>query len=155
MEDNAPNKESLNEAMESDGIFTDKSEQIDALRRSAEALGINPDLVAPKDDGPQLRYFAHKGCGHCFGRGVINVVMSPSKKKVYWKNERKPKKVSFRQSKADRSRRIGKTTPELKKITGLAPGNDIEWDTRRPEPAGYKSENMAQSFCRCIRAVEV
>lgn len=133
-------------------IFTNQEEQIEALRKNAEALGINPDLVAPEDES-QVRYFARKNCKHCFGRGVINVVISPSKRKVFWKNERKQTRVSFRQTKAARSRRIGPTKPFTKKILNVSEGHEADWDTRRQEPWGYKKNNMSQAFCRCIRAV--
>jgi hypothetical protein len=150
------NGESLEDVI-GGGIFTDKGEQTEALRKSAEALGLNPDLVAPEEDGPQFRYYARKGCKHCFGQGILNVCLSPSKRKVFWKNERKSTRVSFRQTKTARSRRIGPTRPVIKKITGFSDGNELgeSWDTRRPEPRDYKKENTSQSFCRCIRAVEV
>ena len=136
-------------------IFTNDSEQAETLRKSAQALGINPDLVAPEKDGPQVRYFAKSGCKHCFGRGVLNVCISPSKRKVFWRNERPKTRVSFRQTKAARSRRIGPTRVATKKITGVSIGNELTWDTRRREPRDYKEENTSQAFCRCIRAVEV
>jgi hypothetical protein len=163
-----------NELPVGDGIFTDGDKQTETLRESAKALGINPDLVAPEDGGPQLRYFARKGCKHCFGRGTINVCISPSKRKVFWKNERKPNRVSFRQTASARSRRIGPTRPVTKKILMVSEGypptreeneenplssgpseSQAGWDTRRPEPRDYKENNLSQAFCRCIRAVEV
>lgn len=162
MEENEPVHENLEEALaayasEGGGVFTNEAEQTKALRDNAEALGINPDLVAPEGE-PQIKYYARKGCKHCFGRGVINVVISPSKRKVFWRNEREPTRISFRQTKAARSRHVGPTRPTTKKILLVSEGypneeGEVQWDTRRPEPRGYKENNMSQSFCRCIRAV--
>ncbi len=135
-----------------EGIFTNLDEQTQSLRENAEALGINPDLIAP-DGEPQARFYAKKGCKHCFGKGVLNIVLSPSKRRVFWRNERQPTKVSFRQTKAARSRRIGPTKPATKKIYNVSEANESEWDTRRPEPLTFKRDNMAQAFCRCIRVM--
>lgn len=154
MQENEPTHESIEEQI-AGGIFTNETEQTEALRKNAEALGINPDLVAPEEGGPQIRYFPNKGCKTCYGRGIINVVISPSKKKVFWKNERKPTRVSFRQAKAARSRRIGPTKQGIKKILNVSEAYESSWDTRRKEPAGYKQDNMSQAFCRCIRAVGI
>lgn len=156
-----------------DGVFTDKDEAVQALRRSAEELGLNPDLVAPDgaegEDGPRYRYYARGGCKHCFGRGVINVVLSPSKEKIFWKNEGLPGRVPHRkirsvkklkrrkQKKYDTPVRSenGPTPPKRKVIFSFAPPSEVERNTRKPEPFDFKSENMAQSFCRCVRAIEI
>lgn len=157
MEDHDSVGGSLESFMKEEGIFTEGNEQTETLRKSAEALGINPDLVAPKDEDTQTRYFARHNCKHCFGKGILTVCLSPQKRKVFWSNARKPTRVSFRQTKRARSRRIGPTRPALKQINGVSVENELgeSWDTRRKEPANYKSENTAKSFCRCIRAVEV
>jgi hypothetical protein len=156
-----------------EGVFTD-NESVETLRKSAQALGINPDLVAPQapdGEGPQYRYFARKNCGSCYGRGTIDVVISPSKQKVFWRNEGLPgrvtkRKITSKKKLKRRARRrhkdaairaVGPTPKKRKLITGVSPGNELEnqWDTRRSEPLGYKADNLSKSFCRCIRAVEV
>ncbi len=147
-----------------DGIFTD-GEAAETLRKGAEALGINPDLVAPKpgEDGPQYRYYAKSGCKSCFGRGSIKVVLSPSKQRFFWRNEgpkgRIPKrKITSTKKLAKKVRQKPMASqPKQKKITGFCPGNDLgeQWKTQQKEPLDFKANNVSQSFCKCVRAVEI
>jgi len=148
---------------DNDGIFTD-DEAIETLRKGAEALGINPDLVAPgREDGPKHRYFAKSGCKHCYGRGTINVCLSPSKQKIFWINKgadgRIPKKepVSTKKLAKRKRQKPMASQPKKKLVTGFCPGNELgeQWETRKKEPLSYKRENLSKSFCRCIRAVEI
>lgn len=158
-----------------DGIFTDNSEAIETLRRSAEELGINPDLVAPQtpedDDKPRYKYYARDSCGRCYGRGILDVVLSPSKPKVHWRTEGVPGRISKRKvcSKRKLKRRAAKkykypvkrtsqpSREKVKIMSGMSPGNDLseQWDTRKKEPLNFKSENATQSFCGCVRVVEI
>lgn len=147
---------------DADGIFTD-GEAIETLRKGAEALGINPDLVSPEKDGPQYRYFAKSGCKHCHGRGTINVCLSPSKQKIFWVNKgsdgriSKRKITSAKKLKKKKRQKPQASQPKKQLITGFCPGNELseQWDTRRQEPSDYKKDNFSKSFCRCIRAVEI
>ena len=158
-----------------EGVFTD-NQAIETLRKSAEALGINPDLVAPEDGGG-TKYFARKNCKHCFGLGTMDICLSPSKMKFHWKNQSPPGRFTKRkglQRKPSQQRQ--------KVVFGLSPGNelDVQWNpegarhnpahdakikkllgkvpsrdnraTEAPEPFGYKKANMTKSFCRCVRA---
>ena len=151
-----------------EGVFTD-NEAVKTLRESAKALGINPDLVAPDEEGPQYRYFASKNCQHCYGRGILSVCISPSNQKVFWRNEGLPGRVPKRKvtSTKKRNRRArkrhkelairvpGPTRPRRKQITGVSVGNELPWNTRKSEPEHFKKDNSSKAFCRCIRAVEV
>lgn len=157
------------------GIFTDEDEVIDNMRENAEALGINPDLVASKDE--KTRYIAKGNCKYCFGKGTITVCLSPSKPKVFWKNLSK-------RSERKQQRPSG---PRRKLITGMSPGNELDeqWSKRekfisaeraekrkrtlmrllgkvpdhsrsatsRPEPPDYKKRNTSLAFCKCVRAI--
>lgn len=163
------------------GIFTD-DESVKTLRESAKALGINPDLVAPEDGEVKVQHFARKNCKHCYGRGVIDICLSPSKFKWFWRNEGVKGRVSKR-----RRQRRGPSVQRRKVVTGVSPGNELheQWNpdghaglldperdakmkrllgktpvrggiaTSRPEPYGYKEDNMSQVFCRCIRTAEI
>ena len=146
----------------SGGIFTD-NQATEALRKSAEALGINPDLVAPDGDEPTIRYFAKSGCKHCYGRGVISVCLSPSKQKIFQVNQGVPGRVSKRKItstnklRKKKRQKAGPTPKQVKRFLGISPGNELglQWDTRGQEPLDYKKNNTAKSFCRCIRSVEI
>lgn len=161
------------------GIFEDdhSKEVIDNMRENAEALGINPDLVASED--VQTKLVAKRGCKQCFGRGTLTVCLSPSKPKVFHKNSSK---------RGERSRAGKPSAPRSKSILGIAPGNELhkEWyspaksedldgkkekrakamnkvlgrtrdlsmsATGRHEPAQYKMRNTSQSLCRCVRKI--
>jgi len=148
-----------------DGVFTD-DKSIDTLRESAKALGINPDLVAPEgnEDGEkQYRYFSKKNCKHCFGRGAIDVCISPSKEKVFQRNEGVPGRISKRKISSTKKlrkrkrQRPGPTMPQGKTILSVSIGNELgeQWNTRHSEPVRYKKDNMSKSFCSCVRAIEI
>jgi hypothetical protein len=133
------------------GIFTEGAAATQNLRENAEALGINPDLVAPDEDAETTKYFASRSCKRCWGRGVISICFSPSKKKVFFSKERPTKLRNGR-----RVRQKGPTPKRLIKLKGYAPGNDLgeQWSTSQPEPEGYKKNNTSLSFCSCVKAVE-
>jgi hypothetical protein len=166
-EQNVNNEEEDFDYDYSEGVFTD-NEGTEALRASAQALGIDPDRVAPKpkddEEGPQYRYFASKNCKHCYGRGVLTVCISPSRQKVFWKNEGLPGRLSHRNKnlstkklgKPKRRQFPGPSRPKRKQITNVSVGNDLgqQWNTQQSEPLKYKEDNTTKAFCRCIRAVE-
>lgn len=138
-----------------EGVFTDHK-AAETLRKSAEALGINPNLVAPKEGAEtQYKYYAHGGCKRCWGRGVINICISPSKQKVFWHNEGVPGRISKRKSSS--RHRAKKSQPRRKVISGisLANGLDEQWNTRQPEPYDYRANNTTRSLCSCVRMVEI
>ena len=141
------------------GIFADQAGAVEALRESAKAVGMNPDFVA-KEDGSQTRYYARKNCKNCFGRGFVNMVVSPSKQKVYWRNENISPVKKKRKNKKKKSRgknRAGAMKKSQKIITGIAPGNELDeaWNTRKSEPLEYRRENMVKSPCRCVKEREL
>lgn len=143
-----------------DGIFQNQDEVIDGLRKTAEALGVNPDLVAPQEGAK--RYYARKNCKECYGRGTLEMVPSPQKEKLFWTV--KSKRGQGRRS----SKGKGPTRPKNKVITGLCmPTPELAnlWDSRElsaraekyrgtstPEPAEYKGEVAQKVFCRCVKS---
>ena len=153
-----------------EGVFTDDKD-IETLRKSAQALGFNPDLVAPKPadgkEGPQYRYFASKNCKHCYGRGTLTVCISPSKQKIFWQNEGLPGRLTLRNKnlstkKLNKRRKVkrqfpGPSRPRRRQVNGVSIANELhkQWNTRQEEPLSYKEDNTSQAFCKCIRAVEV
>ena len=114
-----------------DGIFTNPEEVLDGLRKSAEAVGLDPDKVAPEempDEGPQ--FYAKKSCKMCWGRGIVYYVPSPVKAKKIVIDGKK------------------KTLPANKLI-------DV-WNPSRPEPYGLKMHvsdgGLGQySYCSCVK----
>lgn len=149
------------------GIFTEDAEAIEGMRQAAEALGINPDLVAPTDD--QVHYVAKKNCKHCYGRGAVPVVMSPQKEKTFSRNQALPGRITNRKRSSrgkpeftklkavfPARRTRGPTEPRRKIVMGISPANEntnSQWDTRKPEPQDYKRLNATLAFCRCVKAI--
>ena len=131
------------------GIFTDPTVS-ENLRKNAEAVGINPDLVAPEEDADAVKYFAKRGCKKCHGRGTLSVCFSPCKKKAFFTRERP---TVLRRGR--RVRLKGPTPKRLIKLTNFSPGNDLDeqWHTSQPEPEDYKKNNTALVFCRCVKSV--
>ncbi len=153
------------------GIWSD-DEAVETLRKSAQALGINPDLVAPEaneDGDPQYKYYSNKACKRCYGRGVLHVCISPSKQKLFWQNEGLPGRIPKRKATSVKKQKrrarkrhkdpairvSGPTQPRRKAINSVSIGNESDWNTRQPEPEDFKVDNLSRSFCHCIRAVEV
>lgn len=130
-------------------VFTDEDEVVDSLRENAERLGLDPDRVAPKEG--QIGYFARRSCNDCYGRGVLNIVLSPQKQKTFRVNQRPRMKFTKRKPGARR----GPTPPRTKRILGVSQAYESEWNTREPEPLSYKRDNMTQAFCGCVRAQEI
>jgi len=132
------------------GIFTDEA-ATENLRKNAEAHGVDPDLVAPQEDEGAVKYFAKRSCKNCWGRGVVSICFSPSKKKAFFTRERP---TVLRRGR--RVRQKGPTPKRLIRFQGFSPGNDLDkqWRTSRPEPDNYKENNTSLSFCSCVKAVE-
>lgn len=131
-------------------IFTDEAEVNKGMRMSAEALGIDPDLVAP--DEQKTRYYAKYNCRQCRGRGTIFMVPSPQKQKVFsttWSPVGKISKV--------KKEKRGPSQSKNKIINGFSPAADELnkiWNTRRPEPVNYKREHGKNYLCRCVQTVK-
>ncbi|TFH24834.1 hypothetical protein E4G67_01590 [Candidatus Bathyarchaeota archaeon] len=148
-----------------DGIFTDDADAIEGMRQAAEALGINPDLVAPTDE--RVNYVAKQNCKHCYGRGAILFCLSPQKEKTFSRNEGLPGRVTNRNRSSRYKRkqyknpvqlRNGPTQPRRKVVTGVSQANEntnSQWNTKRPEPDDFRKMNTTLSFCRCIRTIPV
>ncbi len=144
-----------------DGIFTNKDEVLDGIRKSAEAVGLDPKRVVPDEEKDKIRYYARKSCKKCYGRGFLVFVPSPQKEKIFW--ESKAPMGYFRQRR--------RTPKKRKLITGFCPPNEelsLLWDDRklsakaekhrgtsRPEPDGYKREAVQNVRCSCLTTESV
>lgn len=129
---------------EDHGIFTNEQEALDGLRQSAEAVGIDPDMVAPEnvEESRQPQFYAKENCRTCWGRGIMYYVPSPVKAKTI-------------------------TVGGQKRIL---PANELSevWSTCKPEPPGLKlplGEVVEQNgqeymgigryvYCSCVRVLD-
>jgi len=130
---------------EEHGIFTDKEVALEGLRKSAEAVGLDPELVAPEaeiEEPPQ--FYAKESCKRCWGRGVLYYVPSPVKAKNIIGIDGKKKNL---------------------------PANELSevWNTCKPEPPGLKNPmgTMVEGpngeqymgigqfvYCHCVRVLD-
>jgi len=119
-------------------IFTNENEVIEGQKQAAAALGLNPEQI--EKNLTQREFFAKANCLRCFGKGILTVVLSPCKAKITWAH------------KGLRSKMSGPTKPRRKITTGVYPKGDMDsWNTRRPEPEGFKHEARRNFFCKCVK----
>jgi hypothetical protein len=165
---------------EEDGIFVNESEVIEGQRKAAEAVGVNPDLVAPEDGSEPRKLMARRSCGQCWGRGTITFIPSPQRLKLFWVTKgpigkfTKRTKTHFPNGKKRPKPLIptrGPSKRENKVITGYSMERKdllLAWDDRelaeksekrrgtsRPEPEGYKDSVAETRLCSCVREDKV
>jgi hypothetical protein len=166
---------------EEGGIFVNEAEVIDGQRKAAEAVGINPDLVAPEDGSEPSKLVAKKSCNRCWGKGVITMIPSPQKVKLFWVTKSPTGKVTKRVKRrtANGKKKLSKpfvskrgaTKERNRIIIGYGPDRkDLRdlWDDRelsegsekfrgtsRPEPLDYKEKAVQNFLCGCVKQDEV
>lgn len=134
-----------------EGIFTNQDEVVEGLRKSAEAVGIDPDNIIKGDSDEKRTFFAKTSCKRCYGRGFITMVPSPQKEKVF---RRSWNKTGRWNKKKGRGR--GPTKPKNILILSYSPEtpelfNAWGGQPSEPEPAEYKYETGQKYPCKCLR----
>ncbi len=138
-------------------------EAVEGMKRQAEAMGIDPDLM---DLGKEQKVlYAKKNCKHCHGQGVMVFVPSPAKPKktvinlasAIEKKVRQSRVIKVKGRKGKRRLFRRKPTQRRIRITTELPGNALGevWNTCKPEPRGLKKELREHRPCRCVRTLEI
>lgn len=151
---------------ENNGIFTNKDEVVEGMRKAAEAVGADPDKVAPSEENNK-HLFAKKSCKHCFGRGVLTFVPSPQKQKVFSANFSERGYRAKKRPSPPRTRVFFGVSPANEELNELWDDREVQerpkgkkmWSTpsrgtSRPEPDYYKGEAEQKVFCRCVKTQE-
>lgn len=135
--------------MEENSIFTNEQEVIDGIRKSAEAVGIDPNNIISEDGDVQPKVLARKNCKKCYGKGFLYFIPSPQKQKIFWKNKGLTGKFSKRKYKSR-----GPSKPKRKWIFSVSPDTEElneKWSTIREQPDFYEQEVAKNIFCSCVK----
>jgi len=124
-------------------IFTNNEDVVDGIRKSAEAIGLDPDMVAPKQKN-QPEYYAKKNCKQCWGKGVLRYVPSPIKKRNVVVGG---KKTTIPGNELSDVWNTSKPEPPMLK-------NDIENDVGDSKIYGQQSGLAHYVHCSCVRILE-